>query len=79
MQRKYEPGDRVIATEDIAGWRGSVPKGSRGTVTEAGWGRPLMVDFDDLRGDFIDRLTSAYSKPVRVTVRPDQIAPAADR
>lgn len=41
-----EKGDQVVAIKDIGGvWREHVPKGSRGAVTEAGWGSPTKVLF----------------------------------
>lgn len=66
---KFSPGERVVATKDIGGvLRDSVPKGTRGVVTEAGWMSQTRVLFSVKGAGFAD------ARKVEVTVDDAEIA-----
>jgi hypothetical protein len=66
---KFTAGDQVVAVKEIGGFlRDHIPKGSRGVVSEAGWGQPTKVLFT-VKGGFW-----SGDKRVEITVEEDEIA-----
>lgn len=66
---KFTAGDQVVAVKDIGGfWRDQIPKGTRGVISEAGWGQPTRVLFAVTGGFWSGDMR------VEITVDEDEIA-----